>query len=141
MIEYTKPEQDIVDLLQHYNAELPKVILTNPKHQLITLARCHGSPDFCLTSEFLCCRVMSDKWLPNHNSKLVECIRDSIQFHPTLQSYLLFECGLGKVMPNGCVLRDVWIKQMLHSYSTTVSLQLKESNKLFVYLSRWWNNI
>lgn len=112
---------------------LPMILLTD--EQLPILANCYywgKYPD--ILSQYLCARLM--KLSEQHPSAILKGIKDSIYSslgrHITLMDYLVkrgeplsYQWCYGR---NAGVLRDVWIKQTLAHYGTTVEQQLELSN-------------
>lgn len=142
-IDYTESEQHIVNAIDAHGRTLPYVALTDCQQQLIALARCYRTDD--RVDIYLCYRLSRDNWLPVTTlNELIFKIEDAISPDGCLDSHLsdvdFCVTTHSIVAQHKAILRDVWIKQILANYGTTVEQQLALSKKWHIRLVRWWKS-
>lgn len=141
---YTEQEQNLVDILSNDCASLPIITLTDPTHQLMSLARCYAEETELPSSpSFLCWRVESDPILTcKEKDILLSSIAASIAPRGSLIGWLmsLHSYDYSDLSWENYVrLRNVWIKQTLANHNTTVEEQLKDPSIVIKFV-RWYRN-
>lgn len=138
---YTEQELSVLEILEGHN--LPTIVLSSPRIQLPILAKCYISNVDINTIHHLCTRVRILLEPQHYNDfsadeiantlvsrELILCISNSIVGWTTVSTYLgdmygrSMHCRLMKDQYTKCTIRNIWIKQTLAHYLTTVEEQL-----------------
>lgn len=114
------------------DVELPRVILDQPSIQLKMLAHCYYGEIPPWYSSHLCSRIADLNSFASIDKHILrQRISDSINARPSLTIYM-DDCFPNAHIDRRCrkdlnlrlALRDIWIKQILLKYGTTVYQQL-----------------
>lgn len=139
---YTEQELSVLEILEGH--ALPTIVLSSPRVQLPILAKCYvGNIDMTNYTVHLCIRIRrllepqhngdrSDQEIANLTAmrELLSCISKAIEGTGTLSRYIGGMYGdsmhvrFMKDPATKLSLRNVWIKQTLADYLTTVEEQL-----------------